>query len=100
MKTEVKDVVARLRARRVPGKWSDTVTRDPLLEEAADLLEAAESRATAAEGRVALREEALGKLVDAEALAGVRSLVAGWNGETRPDGPYAERHPARRGAVA
>lgn len=30
---------------------------------------------------------------------GVRNLVAGWNGEGRPDGPYAERHPPRLEAI-
>lgn len=43
--------------------------------------------------------EALDRLVNAKALAGVRELVAGWNGENRPDGPYAERHPSRLGAT-
>ena len=39
----------------------------------------------------------LAKLANAEALASVRSIVAGWNGENRPDGPY-ERHPRKLGA--
>jgi len=43
--------------------------------------------------------EALRDVVDAEALAGVRDMVAGWNGENRPEGPYAERHPNRLGAT-
>lgn len=43
--------------------------------------------------------EALCHLVNARALAGVRELVAGWNGENLPDGPYRERHPARLGAT-
>jgi len=45
----------------------------------------------------ALREAAT-RLVDAKALAGVRGLVAGWNGEGKPNGPY-ERHPPRLGAT-
>jgi hypothetical protein len=47
--------------------------------------------------RDALRE-ALTTLVNEKALAGVRELVAGWNGESRPDGPY-DRHPPRLGAT-
>jgi hypothetical protein len=43
--------------------------------------------------------EALGRVANAEALAGVRDLVAGWNGENQPDGPYTERHPPRLGAT-
>ena len=43
--------------------------------------------------------EALGRVSNAKALAGVRDLVAGWNGENRPDGPYTERHPSRLGAT-
>lgn len=41
---------------------------------------------------------ALDRLVNAKALKGVRSLVAGWNGEDR-DEPYKERHPSRLGAT-
>lgn len=41
--------------------------------------------------------EALEALVNAKALAGVRPLVAGWNGEGRKDGPY-QRHPDRLGS--
>lgn len=41
---------------------------------------------------------ALDALVNARALSGVRELVAGWNGEGRPDGPY-ERHPDKLGAT-
>jgi hypothetical protein len=37
-------------------------------------------------------------LLNAKALAGVRALVAGWNGEGR-DEPYKERHPYRLGAT-
>jgi hypothetical protein len=40
----------------------------------------------------------LTKLANAEALSQVRSIVAGWNGENRPDGPY-ERHPRKLGAT-
>lgn len=47
--------------------------------------------------REALRD-ALTALVNAKALAGVRELVAGWNGESKPDGPY-DRHPPRLGAT-
>jgi hypothetical protein len=62
-------------------------------------------RAETAERRVAELERerdearaALRRLVNAKALAGVRALVAGWNGEGR-DEPYKERHPARLGAT-
>ena len=44
-------------------------------------------------------EAGLDCLVNAKALSGVRELVAGWNGERRPEGPYTERHPARLGAT-
>ena len=49
--------------------------------------------------RIAELEAGLDCLVNAKALSGVRELVAGWNGENQPDGPYAERHPARLGAT-
>lgn len=42
--------------------------------------------------------EALNELASAKALKEVRSIVAGWNGEGSPDGPY-ERHPAKLGAT-
>lgn len=42
---------------------------------------------------------ALRNLVNAKAISGVREMVAGWNGENRPDGPYVERHPSRLGAT-
>lgn len=42
--------------------------------------------------------EALGRMIDAKALSGVRELVAGWNGEEQPK-PYNERHPAELGAT-
>jgi hypothetical protein len=57
------------------------------------------SRATSAERRARELEAALKRLVNAQALAGVRDLVAGWNGENRADGPHAERHPAKLGAT-
>lgn len=41
----------------------------------------------------------LDRLVNAPALKGVRELVAGWNGENRPEGPYKDRHPNRLGAT-
>lgn len=41
---------------------------------------------------------ALDRLVNAKAIGGVRELVAGWNGEGRPDGPYP-RHDNRLGAT-
>ena len=41
---------------------------------------------------------AVKNLVEAPALSGVRGMVAGWNGEDRPEGRYAERHPAQLGA--
>lgn len=40
---------------------------------------------------------ALESLTTAKALSEVRALVAGWNGEEKPDGPY-ERHPNKLGA--
>jgi len=43
--------------------------------------------------------EVLGVLVSARALSGVREVVAGWNGENRPDGPFLERHPDKLGAL-
>jgi len=48
--------------------------------------------------RVAELEGALTSLVEAPALSGVRSLVAGWSGENRPEGPHQSRHPSRLGA--
>lgn len=62
------------------------------VDEAAEALAASEAKRKDA-------EERLSNLVNAKALAGVRDLVAGWNGENRPDGPYAERHPPRLGAT-
>lgn len=44
-------------------------------------------------------EQALSALVNAKALSGVRSQVAGWNGENRPEGPHLERHSYRLGAT-
>lgn len=41
---------------------------------------------------------ALDRLVNAKALSGVRELVAGWNGEDRPE-PHKERHPKKLGAT-
>lgn len=57
-------------------------------------------RAGAASLRSKLEEAegALERLLNAKALSNVRSLVAGWNGEDRPDGPFKERHPSRLGA--
>ncbi len=49
--------------------------------------------------REAQLEAALSALVNAKALSGVREMVAGWNGENRPEGPFLSRHPARLGAV-
>jgi hypothetical protein len=57
----------------------------------------ARERMRAAEARVTALEAALQRLVDARALSGVREIVAGWNGEGRPEGPYP-RHDARLGA--
>ena len=42
---------------------------------------------------------ALERLAGAKAIKGVRELVAGWNGENLPEGPYTERHPSRLGAT-
>lgn len=39
MSTEAKELVERLRGRRVPGKWSDTTLTDPLCIESAALIE-------------------------------------------------------------
>jgi len=52
----------------------------------------------AAEAQRDKLKEALTELVNAKAIGGVREIVAGWNGENRPDGPY-ERHPAQLGAT-
>lgn len=43
--------------------------------------------------------DALEGIVAAKALSGVRELVAGWNGESRPEGPYKERHQRSLGAT-
>ena len=78
MTTEVKDVVARLLTYAESGLASAHKT-DCL--EIVDLLEAAESRATAAEGRVALLEEALepfdrlGQIILAEAPPEAQTVV-------------------------
>jgi hypothetical protein len=53
------------------------------------------SRLSEAEKRL---RGALDRLVNAKALHGVREMVAGWNGESREDGPY-DRHPSRLGAT-
>lgn len=50
------------------------------------------------EVKEAALREALRKLVDAKALSEVRGLVAGWNGEDRPE-PYSKRHPYNLGAT-
>ena len=42
--------------------------------------------------------KALEELVNAKALARVRSIVSGWNGENRPDGPFEHRHSFNLGA--
>lgn len=62
----------------------------------------ASEAAAAIERLVAERDEAraaLRQLVNAKAISGVREVVAGWNGENRPEGPYKERHPPRLGAT-
>ena len=64
-----------------------------------DRAKAAEARATRLQQERDEAVAALNRLVDAKALKGVRELVAGWNGERRPDGPYKERHPPRLGAT-
>jgi hypothetical protein len=43
--------------------------------------------------------DALDDLVNATALADIRGLVSGWNGENRPEGPYKDKHPARLGVT-
>jgi hypothetical protein len=59
-------------------------------------LRAARAALAAPMPRDSLRE-ALDRLTNAKALAGVRPLVAGWNGEGRNE-PYNERHPRNLGA--
>jgi hypothetical protein len=56
------------------------------------------ARADIAEAQRDKLKEALAELVNAKAISGVREVVAGWNGENRPDGPY-DRHPPRLGAT-
>jgi|SRR5580700_1876875 hypothetical protein len=63
-------------------------------KESGGVLQTAYIRADLADGLA----EALTALVSAKALAGVREIVAGWNGEGKPDGPYA-RHADRLGAT-
>ncbi len=46
--------------------------------------------------RIGAAEGALKALVDADALAGIRPLVAGWNGDNSPVGPFP-RHPPELG---
>jgi hypothetical protein len=55
-------------------------------------------REEAAHKRIAELEASLRKLVSAQALNGVRGLVAGWNGENLPE-PHRERHPSKLGAT-
>lgn len=51
------------------------------------------------EARILALQNALADLVNAKALAGVRDLVAGWNGEDRHDPPQRfGRHPDKLGA--
>lgn len=52
----------------------------------------------AAETREQKLEKALAALVNAKALGDVRSLVAGWNGESLPE-PHQSRHPYNLGAT-
>ena len=42
---------------------------------------------------------ALDAIIGAQALVGVRDLVAGWNGENRPEGPHVSRAPDSLGAI-
>lgn len=42
--------------------------------------------------------ECLSDLVNAKALSEVRRIVAGWDGEDRPE-PYRHRHPSELGAT-
>jgi len=82
----------------IPDDIAAQIKCGDLQKRAAELF-AAESRATSAEQE---RDEALERLkaiIDAKALSGVRYLVAGWNGENRPEGPFKERHPDRLGAT-
>lgn len=72
------DIVKQLRDTRYPGQM--------------------EMRVAAAE-EIELLRTVLTDLVNARALAGVRGVVAGWNGERRPDGPFEHRHPAELGAT-
>ena len=104
---DVKEVVTEA---MVEAAWNEGKKRDmtggtedfrrvlnaALAQHVADLA-AALLQAQAAEN--AELREALQSIVGAKALAGVRALVAGWNGEGLPNGPYAERHPPRLGAT-
>ena len=64
----------------------------------ADVFIKYETALKAAEQRIEELDARLRAVTEAKALAGVRKLVAGWNGEDRPEGPHTERHPARLGA--
>jgi hypothetical protein len=65
---------------------------------AAFVVEAVNSHA-ALLAQVEALKAALTNLVDAEALSDVRSIVAGWNGEGRPEGAYSARRPSDLGAI-
>lgn len=71
---------------------------DYILSGKADTLETicflADFRATATAPLIAALEDAR----EALERLGLRELVAGWNGENRPDGPY-EPHPAKLGVT-
>lgn len=51
----------------------------------------------ALESQVAELTQKLERLVSAKALSGIRTLVAGWNGENLPQ-PHIARHPSTLGA--
>ena len=83
---------------RIPF-WTIATNIDPVegvrrLRFADDLVAAWNNR-TAAEAASRAREARLLAAVDA---LGLRQLVAGWNGENRPDGPY-EPHPRKLGVT-
>jgi len=75
---------------------SEVVANSEHLMHQFEQLKAERDRLAAENG---LLVEALDQLVTAKALKGVREVVAGWNGENRPDGLYTERHPNKLGAT-
>lgn len=62
---------------------------------AKDRIKALEAERDTLSARVRELEAGLRMVVDAKALSGVRSMVAGWNGEDRPEDKRYGRHPAQ-----